>query len=181
MYTKILEVNLFAFAYRLFPRDFSPINGAYLCVYIIVWITHWVYWSLRRGRILLILWRCIQAVCIVRVTCAFIVVKHSADAPHLLTDVSIKSIKRQLLWRHLVAGGLPAGKMHPCNVTWLNCGRVGHLPNCPSLYRLQNTQGEPEKCSKPRFQADSQRSLLLTKVTQATIPVLLSNGGLCFI
>ena len=25
--TKILEVNLFAFAYRLFHRDFSPING----------------------------------------------------------------------------------------------------------------------------------------------------------
>ena len=28
LYTKILEVNLFAFAYRLFHRDFSPINGA---------------------------------------------------------------------------------------------------------------------------------------------------------
>ena len=28
-YTKILEVNLFAFAYRLFHRDFSPINGTY--------------------------------------------------------------------------------------------------------------------------------------------------------
>ena len=27
-YAKILEVNLFAFAYRLFHRDFSPINGA---------------------------------------------------------------------------------------------------------------------------------------------------------
>ena len=26
-YTKILEVNFFAFAYRLFHRDFSPING----------------------------------------------------------------------------------------------------------------------------------------------------------
>ena len=26
LYTKILEVNLFAFAYRLFHRDFSPIN-----------------------------------------------------------------------------------------------------------------------------------------------------------
>ena len=26
--TKILEVNLFAFAYRLFHRDFSPINRA---------------------------------------------------------------------------------------------------------------------------------------------------------
>ena len=30
LYTKILEVNLFAFAYRLFHRDFSPINGAYI-------------------------------------------------------------------------------------------------------------------------------------------------------
>ena len=29
LYTKILEVNLFAFAYRLFRRDFSPLNGAY--------------------------------------------------------------------------------------------------------------------------------------------------------
>ena len=29
LYTKMLEVNLFAFAYRLFHRDFSPINGAY--------------------------------------------------------------------------------------------------------------------------------------------------------
>ena len=28
-YTKILEVNLFGFAYRLFHRDFSPINGTY--------------------------------------------------------------------------------------------------------------------------------------------------------
>ena len=27
LYTKILEVNLFAFAYRLFHRDFSEING----------------------------------------------------------------------------------------------------------------------------------------------------------
>ena len=26
-YTKILEVNLFAFAYRLFHEDFSPIDG----------------------------------------------------------------------------------------------------------------------------------------------------------
>ena len=29
LYTKILDVNLFAFAYRLFHRDFSPINGTY--------------------------------------------------------------------------------------------------------------------------------------------------------
>ena len=29
LYTKILEVNLFAFAYRLFRRDFSPLNGTY--------------------------------------------------------------------------------------------------------------------------------------------------------
>ena len=28
LYTKILEVNLFAFAYRLFHEDFSPINEA---------------------------------------------------------------------------------------------------------------------------------------------------------
>ena len=28
LYAKILEVNLFAFAYRLFHEDFSPINGA---------------------------------------------------------------------------------------------------------------------------------------------------------
>ena len=27
LYTKILEVNLFAFAYRLLHEDFSPING----------------------------------------------------------------------------------------------------------------------------------------------------------
>ena len=27
IYTKILEVNLFAFAYRLFHRDFSPTTG----------------------------------------------------------------------------------------------------------------------------------------------------------
>ena len=26
LYTKILEVNLFAFAYRLFRRDFSPLD-----------------------------------------------------------------------------------------------------------------------------------------------------------
>ena len=29
LYTKILEVNLFAFAYRLFQRDFSPLNGTF--------------------------------------------------------------------------------------------------------------------------------------------------------
>ena len=29
IYTKILEVNLFAIAYRLFHRDFSPINRTY--------------------------------------------------------------------------------------------------------------------------------------------------------
>ena len=27
LYTNILEVNLFVFAYRLFHRDFYPING----------------------------------------------------------------------------------------------------------------------------------------------------------
>ena len=29
LYTKILEVNLFAFAYRLYRRDFSPLDGTY--------------------------------------------------------------------------------------------------------------------------------------------------------
>ena len=29
LYTKILEVNMLAFAYRLFRRDFSPLNGAF--------------------------------------------------------------------------------------------------------------------------------------------------------
>ena len=29
LYTKILEVNLFAFAYKLFRRDFSPLDGTY--------------------------------------------------------------------------------------------------------------------------------------------------------
>ena len=29
LYTKILEVNLFAFAYRLFRRDFSPLDGTF--------------------------------------------------------------------------------------------------------------------------------------------------------
>ena len=28
LYTKILKVDFFAFAYRLFHEDFSPINGA---------------------------------------------------------------------------------------------------------------------------------------------------------
>ena len=29
IYTKILEVNLFVFAYRLFRRDFSPLDGTF--------------------------------------------------------------------------------------------------------------------------------------------------------
>ena len=29
LHTKIPEVNLFAFAYRLFRRDFSPLDGTY--------------------------------------------------------------------------------------------------------------------------------------------------------
>ena len=33
LYTKILEVNLFAFAYRLFRRDFSPLDGTY-CIFL---------------------------------------------------------------------------------------------------------------------------------------------------
>ena len=32
LYTKILDVNLFAFAYRLFRRDFSPLDGAYCII-----------------------------------------------------------------------------------------------------------------------------------------------------
>ena len=41
LYTKILEVNLFAFAYRLFRRNFSPLNGTY-CIYIYIYIYIWV-------------------------------------------------------------------------------------------------------------------------------------------
>ena len=37
LYTKILEVNLLAFAYRLFHRDFSPLDGAFLYIYILFW------------------------------------------------------------------------------------------------------------------------------------------------
>ena len=33
LYTKILEVTLFAYAYRLFHEDFSPINGALCWLY----------------------------------------------------------------------------------------------------------------------------------------------------
>ena len=36
IYTKILEVNLFAFAYRLFHRDFSPVNGTYVPTYVLL-------------------------------------------------------------------------------------------------------------------------------------------------
>ena len=35
LYTKILEVSLFAFAYRLFHRDFSPINGTFCILFIL--------------------------------------------------------------------------------------------------------------------------------------------------
>ena len=35
LYTKILKVNLFAFAYRLFRRDFSPLDGTYCMQYAI--------------------------------------------------------------------------------------------------------------------------------------------------
>ena len=30
LYTKILDVNLFAFAYRLFRRDFPPLDGTFI-------------------------------------------------------------------------------------------------------------------------------------------------------
>ena len=40
LYTKILEVNLFAFAYRLFRRDFSPLDGTYCNIYVVyVYVT----------------------------------------------------------------------------------------------------------------------------------------------
>ena len=40
LYTKILEVNLFAFAYRLFHTDFSPINVVHIHTYIHTYITN---------------------------------------------------------------------------------------------------------------------------------------------
>ena len=48
LYTKILDVNLFAFAYRLFHRDFSSLNWlfAFVLILLFFWITmqtpHWV-------------------------------------------------------------------------------------------------------------------------------------------
>ena len=41
-YTEILEVNLFAFAYRLFHEDFSPLDGTLLLnllpgLYTLIW------------------------------------------------------------------------------------------------------------------------------------------------
>ena len=52
IYTKILEVNLFAFAYRHIHRDFSPVNGAFcigthsLFIYINIvssWFIHYIF------------------------------------------------------------------------------------------------------------------------------------------
>ena len=40
LYTKILEVNLFAFAYRLFRRDFSPLDGTF-CILHFALVLHW--------------------------------------------------------------------------------------------------------------------------------------------
>ena len=40
LHTKILEVNLFAFAYRLFHEDFSPLDGTlflFLCLIILIY------------------------------------------------------------------------------------------------------------------------------------------------
>ena len=37
-FTKILEVNLFAFAYRLFHRDFSPLLRGYFMFYVYVFM-----------------------------------------------------------------------------------------------------------------------------------------------
>ena len=36
LYTKILEVNLFAFSYRVFHGDFSPIDGTLIRILYIV-------------------------------------------------------------------------------------------------------------------------------------------------
>ena len=36
LYTKILEVNLFAFAYRLFHEDFSSINGVFYLYIVLI-------------------------------------------------------------------------------------------------------------------------------------------------
>ena len=46
LYTKILEVNLFAFAYRLFRRDFSPLDGTY-CIIFWVYMNIYVYVCVR--------------------------------------------------------------------------------------------------------------------------------------
>ena len=53
LYTEILEVNLFAFAYRLFHRDFSPIKGAYylsicLSVCLSIYISIYCFKSLAK-------------------------------------------------------------------------------------------------------------------------------------
>ena len=39
LYTKILGVNLFAFAYRLFRRDFSPLDETY-CIILTILFLH---------------------------------------------------------------------------------------------------------------------------------------------
>ena len=45
LYTKILEVNMFAFAYRLFHEDFSSIKGALMVnkdILLNYYISFWV-------------------------------------------------------------------------------------------------------------------------------------------
>ena len=41
LYTKILEVNLFAFAYRLFRRDFSPLDETYCIAFDAICLVEW--------------------------------------------------------------------------------------------------------------------------------------------
>ena len=43
LYTKILEVNLFAFAYRLFRRDFSPLDYFFLQILTGTSVRNWNY------------------------------------------------------------------------------------------------------------------------------------------
>ena len=47
LYTKILEVNLFAFAYRLFRTDSSPLNGTVL---------HWYAFFFQLYMYFILIW-----------------------------------------------------------------------------------------------------------------------------
>ena len=50
LYTKILEVNLFAFAYRLFRRDFSPLDGTYCNMCLPFVFTIYIFISIERNN-----------------------------------------------------------------------------------------------------------------------------------